>query len=317
MKILVGSAVLLALLMTGASAQTPPASDGAQAEQLQEIVITAPEPRYVSPTRRDSIGRIWAPVMINGKGPFRLVLDTGASHSGVTADVAARLGIPLNARPPVRLRGVTGTSVVPAIRAESLQVGELLLKPAILPIVTDALGGAQGILGTEGLDDKRISIDFRRDLIVISRSHREPARSDYLTVPFTFQKGKLLVVKATMGGIPVDAIIDTGGQATIGNQALREALARWRRETAAPSVDTIIGATADEQTGAGLAAPVIRLQDMIEVRTSRVTFGNMHIFEHWGMTDKPALLIGMDVLGLLDALVIDYVRKELQVRTRS
>ena len=50
------------------------------------------EPRYVAPTRRDQIGRIWAPVLINGRGPFRLVLDTGASSSGVTAMVALALG---------------------------------------------------------------------------------------------------------------------------------------------------------------------------------------------------------------------------------
>ena len=46
---------------------------------IDEVVVEAPQPRYVAPTLRDSIGRIWAPVFINGKGPFRLVLDTGAS----------------------------------------------------------------------------------------------------------------------------------------------------------------------------------------------------------------------------------------------
>ncbi|MGH8223690.1 MAG: peptidase A2A, partial [Woeseiaceae bacterium] len=45
---------------------------------LEELAVTAPEPRFVAPTRRDKIGRIWAPVLINGQGPFRLVLDTGA-----------------------------------------------------------------------------------------------------------------------------------------------------------------------------------------------------------------------------------------------
>ena len=49
-----------------------------------EVVVQALEPRYVAPTLRDRIGRIWAPVMINGKGPFRLVLDTGASRSAVS-----------------------------------------------------------------------------------------------------------------------------------------------------------------------------------------------------------------------------------------
>ena len=66
---------------------------------LPEIALVAPEPRYVAPTRRDRIGRIWAPVMIDGKGPFRLALDTAASRSGVTASVAATLDRPRNESP--------------------------------------------------------------------------------------------------------------------------------------------------------------------------------------------------------------------------
>jgi predicted aspartyl protease len=73
------------------------------ADALAEILVEAREPRYVAPTRRDQIGRIWAPVFINGRGPFRLVLDTGASHSAITAMVALALGIPTDRSPPVTL----------------------------------------------------------------------------------------------------------------------------------------------------------------------------------------------------------------------
>jgi hypothetical protein len=48
-----------------------------------------------------------------------------------------------------------------------------------------------------------------------------------------------------------------------------------------------------------------------------VTTADMYIFQHWKMTSEPAVLIGMDVLGLLDTLIIDYRRKELQIRTRN
>jgi hypothetical protein len=47
---------------------------------MEDVAVTAEEPRFVAPTRRDRIGRILAPVLVNGQGPFRLVLDTGASH---------------------------------------------------------------------------------------------------------------------------------------------------------------------------------------------------------------------------------------------
>ena len=88
------------------------------------MMVEAPEPRYVAPTRRDQIGRIWAPVFINGRGPFRLVLDTGASTSGVTAMVALALGIPTDQSPQVMLRGVTGSAAVPTIRVDTLSVGD-------------------------------------------------------------------------------------------------------------------------------------------------------------------------------------------------
>ena len=48
----------------------------------------------------------------------------------------------------------------------------------------------------------------------------------------------------------------------------------------------------------------------------RMTFADMRIFEYWKLTDEPALLIGMDALGLLDVLIIDYRRNELQLRMR-
>jgi hypothetical protein len=35
------------------------------------------------------------------------------------------------------------------------------------------------------------------------------------------------------------------------------------------------------------------------------------------MTKEPAVLIGMNVLGLLDTLIIDYKRSELQVRVHD
>src|SRR5258707_8988518 len=72
--------------------------------------------------------------MINGRGPFRLVLDTGASHSAITALVALALGIPTDRSPPVILRGVTGFATVPTIRVDTLSIGDVAVDQAILPI---------------------------------------------------------------------------------------------------------------------------------------------------------------------------------------
>jgi hypothetical protein len=303
-------AVGVALTCSTARAAAEPEPE-AKPGDMPHVLIEAPEPQFVVPTRRDRIGRIWAPVYINGRGPFRLAFDTGASRSGVTASLAAKLGMTPDDAHPLRVRGVTGTSTVPTIRAERFQVGDLVLQPLTLPILADAFGGAEGILGTEGLGDKRVRIEFRRDRIVIARSHGERAEPGFVTVPLERWRDRLLVVDAHVGRVPVKAIIGTGGQVTIGNHALLDALRK--RAGDQPSIDRIVGVTLDEQEGEGRMAPTIELGSL-QIHGARVTYGDMRIFEHWHLIDQPALLIGMDALGLLDTLIIDYRRHELQAR---
>jgi hypothetical protein len=281
---------------------------------LPEVAIVAPEPRYVAPTRRDRIGRIWAPVLIDGKGPFRLVLDTGASRSGVTAEVAGRLGIPLDASPHLMLRGVTGSAAVPSIHAGSLTVGDLTLSPVTLPVVTDALGGAEGVLGTEGLADKRIFIDFLHDFISITHSRRQPAGEDFKTIPMVRSDLGLVVVELNVGGIPAKGIIDTGGQVTVGNSAMLKAL--LHRQGGEGLVETIEGVTTDLQTGRSFNVPPI-LMGSLAIQGARAIYGDMRIFETWKLTREPVLMIGMDTIGQFDTLIIDYRMRELQVRLRS
>ena len=294
--------------MIGAIAGPPGVPD-----QLSEIVIQAPEPRFVAPTRRDKIGRIWAPVMINGRGPFRLVLDTGATRSAVNAQVAEAIGIAPDPAQPVLLRGVTGIVAVPTIRVDSFSVGDVIVTPAILPIVADALGGADGVLGTEGFADKRVFIDFRHDRITVSHSSGARAPPDFISVPLEHSGAGLLIVSAHVGGVRVHAIIDTGGQATIGNEAMRQSLVRRRTQGTRSEVIDVTNSTQD---GVSFPSPPIELGSL-QIQRARITYGDMHIFEHWHLIKEPALLIGMDAIGLLDVFIIDYRRHELQLRART
>lgn len=281
---------------------------------VEEVTVEALEPRYVAPTRLDRIGRVWAPVMINEKGPFRLVLDTGANGSAVVQSVAHRLGIStLNTR-PVRLHGVTGTAMVPAITVDSIEVGDLLLEGKRLPIVSDVFGGAEGVLGTEGLLDKRIHIDFGRDEISIMRSRKQRTPIGFTEIPVQLGRDRLLTLSVILGTTRVKAILDTGAQQTIGNKALRELLRR--RKSGNIQTQDVIGITLDVAQGEVIPVPTLHI-GAIEVRGLRLTFADMFIFEHWKLTREPVLLIGMDVIGSFDVMVIDYRKKVLEIRARS
>jgi hypothetical protein len=295
----------------GSPTAAPSAATAEAVDQLAEIMVQTREPRYVAPTRRDRIGRIWAPVLINGRGPFRLVLDTGATSSGVTAMVAMALGISTDESPRVMLRGVTGSADVPAIKVDTLTVGDLAVDSPLLPIVPDAMGGAEGVLGSEGLKNKRIFIDFRHDQISITYSRDERSARGFLTVPFRLVNGQLIVIDCTIGGVSAKAIIDTGGQTTIGNLALRQALFE-HNFGARGKPDQIVGATLQVENGELIATPPIAM-GRLEIHDYGVTFADVYIFRHWKYTSAPAIMIGMDALGTLDTLIIDYRRKELQI----
>jgi predicted aspartyl protease len=291
---------------------SPSALPEAFIQPPEEIVVSAPEPRYVAPTLRDRIGRIWAPVHIDGKGPFRLVLDTGANRSVITQTTARRLGKTIDTATRVQLHGVTGTAQVPMVEIESVEVGDMALGAHRMPVVEDVFGGAEGALGNEGLADKRIFIDFRNDNISILKSRGQSPPPGFRRIPVKLQKGRLLMFDMMLGGVRTKAMLDTGAQTTVGNNSLRDALARRARN---PQDTQIIGVTLDVQAGQLVSAPPVNIGG-ITITNMRVTFGDLYIFNAWKLTKEPALLIGMDVIGVFDAIVIDYKLKELHLKAR-
>ena len=305
----------LACVMAAVAVALPdsPPLDGTFAGVTETVIVEAPQPRYVAPTLRDRIGRIWAPVYINEQGPFRLVLDTGANRSAVIGRVATSLGGILSGSGNAQLRGTTGSAIVPMIDVDRLQVGDLLIEATQLPILPDAFGGADGVLGYDGLRDKRIFIDFGNDLITIKRSQNERARPGYVTLPMRFLHDFIPMIDVYVGRTRVKAIIDTGAQRSIANGALFELLRR-RGNAILPA--TVTGVTLDEMAGQALDIADIQMGGL-SIPRLLVTFGDAYIFDYWKLGDVPAIMLGMDVLGTVDKLVIDYRRREVQLRLRK
>ena len=274
--------------------------------------LAVPEPLYAASTTLDRIGRIVAPVMIDGQGPFRFIVDTGANQSVITTRLATRLGLAYSMERTLTLNGVTGATLVPTVNVTTFSTGELVQQSLTLPLLDNVMGGADGILGVHGFEGQRITVDFDKDFIRIARSRNEAAPSGFFTVPARLRFGRLIVIDGRVGGIPVKAVIDTGAQRTLGNLALREALLKRRKFTGEIEATTVIGLSEHEQTGDYMATPPIRL-GAISITDVDAIYGDIDVFRLWDLQDRPALLIGMDVLGTLSTLVIDYRRKELQI----
>src|ERR1700736_2244027 len=136
----------------------------AQAGGQQPAVPPDDTTLYASPTRKDRVGRILAPVMINGQGPFRLIVDTGASYSSISPQLAQTLGLVPSADSPFLVNGITGSAVVPSVPIDSLQAGDLSFRSIRLPVIwAPVMGGADGILGAAGLRGERIMGGLNRN----------------------------------------------------------------------------------------------------------------------------------------------------------
>jgi len=311
--------LLPAVAMTLLSVIGPPRAsaqviEGAAAGNATPAESQEPAPLYAAPTRLDRAGRVLAAVEINGQGPFRFILDTGANRSAISPQTVEKLGLSAQPQSTVDVQGVTGSALLPSVDIDSLKAGGILVPRRRLPVLSsDVFAGADGILGIEGLENARIEVDFVNDRVTIAPSTGKRVPWDALIVPVRREHGGLLMADGHMGRMRVQVVVDTGAERTLGNAPLRDALLhRVSADRRTPT--TVLGATPDIANGITFLAPALQF-GQVHLTNLPVTFGDLYVFEVWGLADEPAVVIGMDLLGTLRGFAVDYRRKELQLTT--
>jgi predicted aspartyl protease len=268
---------------------------------------------FASPTTRDHIGRVVVPVMVNGQGPFRFIVDTGANHSTISPRLARELGLKPSEEASILLDGITGTAQVSFVTIDRLQAGDLEIGSTDLPVVwAPVMAGADGILGAAGLTEKSLLIDFQRNRVAISRRVESEVRANSTRIHGLRLAPGLITLATRVGGVPVRAVIDTGAERTLGNMALRDALRARRLRGAMAQMTSVYGATKQVELGEILVVPPIVI-DALRINDVAIVFGEFHIFHVWGMQDQPAMIIGMDVLGTVATLSIDFKNQDVYV----
>ena len=276
--------------------------------------LADPDPLFAAPTRLDRIGRVMTHVKINGKGPFRFVIDTGASRSTLAPHLAKALNLQQAVGRNVMLNGVTGAAEVPTVAVDSIEIGALKFVDQNLPVIfTSIMGNADGILGVAGFHDQRIDVDFKRDRVTVMESTGRRPHFSMVTARAHRNATGLMIVDVRVGRrIKVKAVIDTGAERTLGNLALQQAMNKGRRKKRDPVSAVVHGATPDIADGDVQEIKEASIGDM-KLSNLEVIFADFHVFKLWGLDQEPALLIGMDMLGVLERLVIDYRRNEVSM----
>lgn len=275
-----------------AAQETPPDQD----EQAQQIML-APDQ-----TMRMTVG-----VTIDGKGPYRFVVDTGSERTVVSRELASRLA--LRSAGPGRVQSITQTMPVDMVHVASLEMDNHRSTDLRTPVMEAANLGGAGLIGIDSLQRRRVTIDFRQHEMTIQPPSSASTRLSDNDIVVTAKKrqGRLVIMDASVDGESVAVILDTGSQVTLGNDALKRRLfAREGRRPARP-------VEVQDVTGGRIAATytttsVVRIASMF-LKQMPIALADAPVFEEIGFGDTPALLLGMDALRLFDKVSIDFGKR--------
>jgi predicted aspartyl protease len=305
--------------LAGAHAQEitlpPPEEPSAAAE---DVATTKPEDFvYVASTSADRIGRIMVPVFVNDVGPFAFLVDTGATSSVLAPRVAARLKLEPHPTRNALLRGITGSEIVPTVLVDKISAGGITLEQRHLPVVEPRVfADADGIFGADVFGRGCLHVEFAAARVaILERGCPRKAGDRWETLPTELRFGGLPIVTARVGGVRVKAIIDTGAERSLGNPALLKAIGLEEAAANPASRIQVYAATSQLVYGNIIEAPRLTIGG-IDIRSLVAVFGPFEVFKLWGVENEPALVIGMDVLGSTDGMMIDFQREQVRLLPR-
>jgi predicted aspartyl protease len=261
---------------------------------------------------KDAANHLTINVMIDGKGPFRFVVDTGADRSVIAEDVAGALGL-LHQR-QVMVEGVVRTIPAQTVRLGNMSFGPVSRDNLDVPILPRALLGADGYLGLDAIDGYRVTLDFKNRALEVSQPRHAQFISwsppDEALVPVIGRFGHLRSVNCKADGIRATAFIDTGAEVSVGNANLLEALMEISPTYLKLGTVPLTGITGGVVQGHITTVNRVHLNSLT-FEGCNIVIADLQIFDLWGLNETPALLIGMNFLRQFSQVSIDYGRKEL------
>ena len=255
--------------------------------------------------------RLTVGVKVNGRGPYQFIVDSGADTSVVGLRIARDLQLPLGT--PVVLNNITDRNIVDRVKVAELTLGPSTIRDLQLPALREQDLGGAGMIGIDALARQRVMMDFEKRTIQVEDATR-PARRypGEIVVVARLKRGQLILTKIKAAGLSLDAVIDTGSQITIGNLALRDQLVRRR--------DKLTTVTATGVTGKSVKLELAMIRELrlgsITLRDVPMAFADVLPFKVFGLSDRPALLLGTDLLEAFRRVSLDFAARRVRFQLR-
>ncbi len=157
-------------------------------------------------------------VRINGKGPFRLFLDTGAGATVLNQDLADELKLPVEGT--VKIGDPADPQAIEARRnrVKTLEIGGVKFSDLIAVSWDRSIlyreGAPRGVLGMPLFRKLLLTIDYPNSRIEINEGSL-PAADGKRILNYKTGEGGLFKLPLTVAGKPMGATIDSGSQSGI------------------------------------------------------------------------------------------------------
>lgn len=254
----------------------------------------------------DREARLTVPVTVDGKGPFRFLIDTGSERTVLSSALAGRLGLPEG--PGARVVGVAGVEDVRTAHVGSIDLGSRRFTRLTAPLLERHHMGADGIVGTDSLQNQRVMLDFESDMIEIGDARSLGGNRGYEIVVRARQRsGQLIMTSARIDGVRVAVVLDTGAGTSVGNRALQRAL-RKRGSEATPV--TLLSVTGQKVIADIGFASELDISDLT-VTNLVIAFTDTPAFTRLRLDRKPALFLGMREMRLFRRVAIDFEKRSV------
>ena len=259
----------------------------------------------------DVTERMTVPVNIDGQGPYRFIVDTGAERTAISRELARSLD--LSPGRTATVHSMTEVSRIATVVIPDLRIGGRSVNDIHALALARRDMGAPGMLGVDSLQRQRIVFDFGRQEMTISPSRRIEERWPEGTIVVTGRRhfGRLVLVDASVDGQRVWVIVDTGSQVSVANNALRNALQRRGRlgPTRPIQLLSITGGRMDADYS---IARRIRIGGL-DIHDLPIAFADVHPFRQLQLMDRPAILLGMDALQLFHRVSVDFANRRVRI----
>ncbi len=207
-------------------------------------------------------------VKVNGKGPYRLVFDTGAPDSLVSNKIAKEAELLKGAKKPAfALFGSGGQAKIKQLELGGLKaenVSTMVMDHPTVAAIASFTGPLDGILGFTFYARYKMSIDYENGLITFEPNEYVPGdvmkvMMDKMMAPKSVRDAPRILAPAGLFGIRVEKAKDDEDAGVIVKEVLRESPAAVAGFKAGDRILTLDGRWTDTVNDCYLAAGQVRL----------------------------------------------------------